>query len=1048
METKLISRIALAGMSLAALCASAGETRAWWHFNAPPGTPVGSYSDAAAVYTLSVCTNATSRFDPVATEAAPVATAARSCAFLKDEDGVLTFLDDDVSGALPVNRPDPDDPTKVLSATLVLSADQVKGLLPIYEDRTGAEQYSIKSFTCEFVVRREKDSTDLTFDLVQMMGSADQLFTLSVVSDGTGSIRVDRSKYGDYHWSDVSAQRTSKAILPRDGKWHHIAITYDDNGSGKAGRIRIYGDYACVLDVTLVEDTRKAGYEGVVKLRRASYGDFSKYGNMYVSLLDKPASAAANLVSIDEFRVSDGALQPEEMLHIASRKPVEFLFPLNAMDGAGKWMSAADTVSAYAADVTVPNVAITAYNRVGAKSLVPNATFADRGKLYSCHWGARFDKSSGVPYFQLSPDVLTTMGADDFTLEAFVNVASAETQTIFARGTEWALNAEGGNLVWRHGSAVATLQKVNDGAWHHVALVYSAAEPAFNVYVDGLSAGEIADATKLVGEDPVSGLFVGNSSAAGANALVGGIFGLRGTPSALSPGRFLTRMTPSGDSTEVVHWTLDAPGHVGEYVGKADSFPSTLDCTAGDSEYRLQGGYYTNYRAGFVQSGETCAAWPQIVSEVPCAYTWDAASGRIVNPENTTSVFFTRTTYQLGTALRTVGPAHFAASNITVECFARARPDPHSGGLVSMLCGGEWSTSAWSLSYQYGASLYAGFRFNQYNQQFAKTANQYTRADAWRHLAFQLDGSSQTQTVVKVFYDYDLSEELVYAGPIWMESDTVDKIIHIGYGHGLSDNLPAPFHGEIDEPRIHIGKVEPAHFMRKFVPRDDLRGIWLADGCKGAELYSPELSYLTGTFGADVTASTVLPYKETRLAIPGRGRVDLSESAYFDSGLGITIPCAATVGCTDFTVEASVCGAGEIVSKARMGGRTWGIRTNEKGQAEMFFDQFAPGTVNDGLQTLCGTPAEGTGVVADESWHHVAMTVKRTPGGTATAKLYVDRELVSTVSVPKWYLDGGDLTVGRGFSGNMLALRFSPTEVSASDFLVPVEKKGLAIIVR
>jgi len=237
-------------------------------------------------------------------------------------------------------------------------------------------------------------------------------------------------------------------------------------------------------------------------------------------------------------RVSDGALSPEEMLHVAARKPVEFLFPLNAMNGVSKWMGASDTASAYAADATVPPVVISAYTMVGGQSVVPNVTFVDRGKVYSCHWGARFDTTYTATYFRLSPDILTTMGADDFTLEAFVKVASDATQAIFVRGSEWALKAEGGNLVWRHGSVTVPLMRVNDGLWHHVALVYFATGPSYGVYVDGVSAGVISDTTRLVGDDAVSGLLVGNSSTAGGSALIGGIFGLRGTPSALVPSQF------------------------------------------------------------------------------------------------------------------------------------------------------------------------------------------------------------------------------------------------------------------------------------------------------------------------------------------------------------------------------------------------------------------------------------------------------------------------------------------------------------------------------
>ena len=205
-----------------------------------------------------------------------------------------------------------------------------------------------------------------------------------------------------------------------------------------------------------------------------------------------------------------------------------------------------------------------------------------------------------------------------------------------------------------------------------------------------------------------------------------------------------------------------------------------------------------------------------------------------------------------------------------------------------------------------------------------------------------------------------------------------------------------------------------------------------------------------GTYAVDTLAeSDELPFSETFLKAKGETKVPVQKSVAFKGAAGgLTIPCVATVGTKDFTVEATVKGtAGNIFRKARFGGTSWGVRLNDAGQAEAYFDTFAVGASASGLATVTATPATGTGVIGDGAWHHVALTVKRT-GDAPRATLYVDGVAVADCDASGIKLDGGDLLLGDGFAGNLLGFRFSPGVKSAERFLLAKEPMGSTITIR
>ena len=64
------------------------------------------------------------------------------------------------------------------------------------------------------------------------------------------------------------------------------------------------------------------------------------------------------------------------------------------------------------------------------------------------------------------------------------------------------------------------------------------------------------------------------------------------------------------------------------------------------------------------------------------------------------------------------------------------------------------------------------------------------------------------------------------------------------------------------------------------------------------------------------------------------------------------------------------------------------------------------------------------------------------------ATLYVDGEIATVADVSGMKVDAGDLSVGEGFSGNILGVRFSPGMVSPDQFMVAHNARGFLLIVR
>ncbi len=840
------------------------------------------------------------------------------------------------------------------------------------------------SFTVEAIMRVHSFSNAWT-TVMQFSGGAAALL-LELNGGGNGTLWQVGCDLFARNESNLAA--TFNAM---DGAWHHIAVTYD----AATTNIAFYGDYVKVA-------SRK------VKYHMARTTGLTLGGSRFDG-------------AFDEVRISEGVLSTNEFLTLASAQPAEFLYPMNtAKSGTLKPQNAyaANTGSSL---VTSPS-ALTGSNS-GIHSYLNDPDGPMRGVPYAAEFKSANSSSFAIDRFSAS-----RLEVNSFTFEVFMRTFAAE-GSIFHHGGLWSLGFEDDSLVFSRGEEKTTLgaaTSLADGHWHHVAFAYGldGDTAAYSVYVDGAQFGTISATEPLA--SGLAPLTLGEG-------FTGRMFAFKGSPFVRAPSSFLS-LTAFPTDDAYAYWDFDSPGVEFEY------FPATLGAmksASGIQSLNLRGGVNIsyNYYANTSQQALSSTFRPYLTNDVPCAYTWDEASGKIINPDNVTSVRFTNGNTNVtdsadGSIVQAPNSGDNFPSNVTVELFVREFFKPAFACMINL---GDQNNATWMLDTQsnttsprtrldlVGASNWNG----AFSKGFGDTE--------WHHVAVTI-ATTETGVSVKGYLDY--TNRLSFSNTKFLNLDKGTRYINIGSYCGRA------WDGMIDEPRITEGILDPAHFMRPFTPRADITGIWLADGVKGQELLSPETGYLTAAYdAAAVTASDELPFGATVVKVRGKSQF-IPKSAHFTGASGLVVPCAAVVGSRDFTVEATLRGKGVAAAKVRAFGKSWALCTTDAGLAAMRFDDV----------TLGAEVGVSTNIVAsvvdidDGDWHHVAMAVDRTASNTAT--LFVDGESVATADVSGMKIDAGDFEIGNGWTGEIVAVRYSPGVLAPADFLKVSPPSGTFLILR
>ena len=336
-----------------------------------------------------------------------------------------------------------------------------------------------------------------------------------------------------------------------------------------------------------------------------------------------------------------------------------------------------------------------------------------------------------------------------------------------------------------------------DGKWHHLALAYSIDtektphQGRARVYLDGALKKDyefISDASvrslkyteSNVVQERAAFFSIGGVSNSGVGLSIDEV---RLTDSVLAPEDFMSCGYLEGvkdrASGTVVRWTFDTLDGSGTAVGAQYGAVSAAD---GNPIYAMRGATRTSvgwgvWEAHFEASGEHP---PIFTNDIPAAIVWDQEVGRIVNPENATSVFFHHPSEQGASSQSSAGGSSLHTqvgslygmnrfpSNFTFECFVKC--DKTFGDNVSGMFG---------MFMKNDNERHAGFGMVsgqtprlEYNaaaaDQSVSSGVNISNGRGWHHLAANVDVSSGTSTVVKLWVDYVLKAEKEEASGIGM----------------------------------------------------------------------------------------------------------------------------------------------------------------------------------------------------------------------------------------------------------------------------------------
>ena len=777
------------------------------------------------------------------------------------------------------------------------------------------------------------------------------------------------------NWNYISKNDANVALFPEDGKWHHVALVYDAANE----TVAVFTDYQQKVQVKI--DSPFGGTENI----------------WYLEVANGNTSRGPQQLTVDELKVTAAALGATDFLRTAKVVPMNFDFDFEKAAGSATY-----------APTDARGNAVLVGSALSAKNFTPGIYFADGQKSSFVTSAASFSTTD----CRLDDSVFH--GLSSFTLEAVLSASSDG--SVFSCGTDWSLVLSGGRLVWRHGSAESVLAEVTPNTWHGIALRY---EPngdaaAYSVFLDGDSAGAVADMTQLAAPT-LSSLALGS----GLTALVGRF---RATPEVL-PAEALLRVA-ANDAYDGAYAYWNFEGSAGAAVVDAPA-------ANGESVFKLVGMSALENWSQEVGG----ATPPRFSNQVPGACIWDAQSGQIINPENETSVFFTNTmtlascpageaSHRGGSLLKTSGTPELPKI-FTVEFFLRSQRGMSYGKVFGQGNGNGgwlwdvgtwWNTCDWALV------------MNLDSEKVSVFGNRPATDNPFAHVAVVVDQSAPDKTKIKTFWNYGTPTEAEWPSGRVLTGGATD--LWLGAG-GFNGNA---FDGWLDEPRITAGELAPEHFMRVFMPRADLTGIWFTSGANGIErLTDGSLSYLTANFdAADIVADAEAPIEGGAKYRNGNKGIKVLDSVRFTGGKGATIPCAAVTGTKDFTLEATVKGfAGEIARKQSRSGSSWAFGIKTDGRAYLSAD---------GEEVVSDT------VVNAAKWSHVALVVDRLSGQMAT--LFVDGVSVATASVADLKLDGGDVLVGAGAIGKLTALRFSSGVLAPEAFFVAHKIPGMCVILR
>ena len=661
------------------------------------------------------------------------------------------------------------------------SGDKNGGMLRITED---AAMNALTNLTLEAFVRIPTDVPITASYMRPIILKANQGF------QGTWGLHVYESNLF-YRCTFLCNDNTTlshgwgngaKSVRIDDGRWHHMAVTFDFG----TRKVYSYVDYVRISTATM--DEKAVGFY------HPSNSPLQIGGNA-------SHSTRRHNGEIDEVRISDEALPPEKFLRYVPMREIDgdtmYYLPFDA--GAADWFS-----------TTAPPINA-ATNDVGTITMQKNATpeempcvtndvpgdgirngvfapdrFANGGAIHLPVTGV--GSHNGVSFLLTDTNNLIT--ASNFTFEAFVKTDRQTTKpadsqfadsfAIFHSGyMKVLMNGSNKKLLFRYNGSSGMNDnnvdaRIDDGRWHHVAYVHDAAAETVTGYVDYkqvvhavVGTGGHADTIRISGES------------AGYQTLPGCLDEVRITRRALSPAEFLT-----------THDCVTGPT-----LAHAD-FEDGMDLTPD-----------TGLIGAGVASARTGGSVPVLDNAVPGRIAMDGAAMQDVR-DNRKSLRVE------GGKIAWTELALLDQPSFTVEFFAKINSLDNSANLIRLTDSESANGNPiWAL-YEYDVTGGMDLRLATYdgaslNHGFIWPNASGLTDGSWHHWALTFDGSSGTQTEIKLYRDYAQVGSTITT-PYLLAYLSGNHTLSIG---GTGSN-PAHIRGNFDELRVSAGVLPVSAFLR------------------------------------------------------------------------------------------------------------------------------------------------------------------------------------------------------------------------------------------
>lgn len=487
------------------------------------------------------------------------------------------------------------------------------GVVRLLKDDTTTAFKQMMSMTCEAFFKLPSDSAaietrrakDILFPLVDW-GSPDGnglgwFFGLRKDSSSTGFYPFFRSK----HHNGSSAVQTDcqdKTYI-NDDKWHHLAVIVTADTSANTATVKLVLDYT-----TLATTKTLSGFYG---FHNNNSGNFPF---LVGADLWRSSKSCCFMGEIAEVRVSDTALAADELLRPLPAGPVDadtlIYLPMGDCDWFGSPNTASYANIYHGALNAAPTAACTPYWTDGTTSAAYPASAADAigtairdgyfttdafADTKSMTFSRALVSGQYAGHALRIPYENAHLAEGSFTMEWFfktdgqVPSGDAINSYTFLNNTfaKIMINRANGFLLTRLVKAAGgyedtnTTFRVDDGAWHHYALVYDFNQKAYSAYLDY---SKIASKTyTLTTETNVSFYFGGETAA--KQVFSGNLDDFRITKRALRPHEFLTSRTLLSNDALFAHFDGDystgqdsvlAPNAVGGTLG-GGSAPTFVD---------------------------------------------------------------------------------------------------------------------------------------------------------------------------------------------------------------------------------------------------------------------------------------------------------------------------------------------------------------------------------------------------------------------------------------------------------------------------------------